>query len=76
METDAGQLPTSEIERQYKELWEYKPDIVQPFTGDLGEAENQLDIHSIIPSITRKYTESHARKEILLPDQTASRKTT
>jgi hypothetical protein len=40
LEADVGQLPTSDTERLFKDLWEYIPDIVQPFSGELGETES------------------------------------
>ena len=53
-EVDSGQLPKSEIKKLYKDLWESTPEIEQPYTGQLGETESQLDLQTMIPNITRK----------------------
>jgi hypothetical protein len=54
LERDTTQLPKSDIENLYKDLWEGTPDIAQPFSGELGRTEHILNLQELIPVITRK----------------------
>jgi hypothetical protein len=54
LETGTDQLPVSDIESLYKELWESTPETAQPFSGQLGMTESDLDLCSVLPDITRK----------------------
>lgn len=51
LEEDVGQLPTTE--KLYKNLWESIAEVDQPFSGELGGEQSQLDIHDIITTISR-----------------------
>jgi hypothetical protein len=48
------QLPTENIETLYRGLSDTIPNITQPISGELGEADNCLDLHNLLPSIMIK----------------------
>jgi hypothetical protein len=53
-EQTTTQLSENEVKDLYKGLWETIPTIEQPFSGDLGEEDSNLDLLSLLPDISRK----------------------